>query len=516
MSEAIRKIIIAGGGTAGWITAAALRAGLAANVEILLIESEDIATIGVGEATIPTIRVFNEHVGIDEISFIRATNATFKLGIEFVGWGHEGNRYFHPFGDYGGTHEGIAAHQIWRRLNQAGEVTPLEAYSVGTQLAYAGKFFPPNPDPRSPMHDYSYAFQFDAGLYARFLREHCEKRGVSRINAKITGVNLRSENGYIDSLTLDDGRFEAADLFIDCTGFRALLLGEALGVPFVDWSKWLPVDRAWAVATSKPASPHMTPFTRSTALEAGWQWRIPLQHRTGNGHVFCSSYIDEQAALDTLLQNLDAPPLKEPRLLRFKTGHRQVYWEKNCVAIGLSTGFLEPLESTSINFIQNSAVRLLELFPSKRIDPYLRDEYNLRNQGSYDFVRDFIIAHYCLNDRSGELWRYCANMPIPDDLQWKLELYKRRGEVLVRKFDHFHEPSWISIYHGHGLRAEAYDPLADRIPLEGLSEIMRKRRDQIRQLVAKLPRHEDFIAKHCASEAALPNPHGCRSISASA
>lgn len=501
MSEPIRRIIIAGGGTAGWITAAALRTGLGAHVEILLIESEEIATIGVGEATIPTIRVFNEHVGIDELSFIRATEASFKLGIEFVGWGHEGNRYFHPFGDYGGTHEGIAAHQIWRRLNLAGDTTPLEAYSLGTQLAYAGRFFPPNPDPRSPMHDYSYAFHFDAGLYARFLRQHCEARGVKRLNAKITSVNLRPEDGYIDSLTLDHDRSEAADLFIDCTGFRALLLGEALGVPFIDWSHWLPVDRAFAVPTQRPASPHLTPFTRATAREAGWQWRIPLQHRTGNGHVFASAFTDEQTALDTLMQNLDAAPLKDPMPIRFKTGHRKVYWEKNCVAVGLSTGFLEPLESTSINFIQNSAVRLLELFPDKQIDPYLRDEYNLRNQGSYDYVRDFIIAHYCVNQREGELWRYCANMPLPDDLQWKMELYKRRGEVLVRKFDHFHEPSWISIWHGQGLRAAAYDPLADRLSLDALRDVMNKRRASIDGVVAKLPRHEDFIAQHCASEA---------------
>ncbi|MCR6660006.1 MAG: tryptophan 7-halogenase [Asticcacaulis sp.] len=500
MAEPIRKIIIAGGGTAGWMTAAALRTGLAQAVEILLIESEDIGTIGVGEATIPTIRLFNEHVGIDEASFIRATEATFKLGIEFQGWGHEGNRYFHPFGDYGGTHEGIAAHQIWRRLNLAGDPTPLEAYSVGTQMAYAGKFFPPNPDPRSPMHDYSYAFHFDAGLYARFLRQHCEQRGVRRLNAKISHVNLRGEDGYIDSLTLDDGRVETADLFIDCTGFRALLLGEALGVPFVDWSHYLPVDRAWAVPTAKPASPHLTPFTRSTAREAGWQWRIPLQHRTGNGHVFSSSHISEQAALDTLMQNLDAPPLKDPMLIRFKTGHRKAYWEKNCVAVGLATGFLEPLESTSINFIQNAAIRLLELFPARDIDPYLRDEYNLRNQASYDYVRDFIIAHYRLNSRDGELWRYCANMPIPDDLQWKLELYKRRGEVLVRKFDHFHEPSWISIYHGHGVRAAAYDPLTDRIPLETLDALMQKRREGIKRVVTQVPSHAEFIAKHCPSE----------------
>ena len=501
MPPFIERLIIAGGGTAGWMTAALLRSALPANVEIVLIESEDIAAVGVGEATIPTIRLFNRQIGVNDVAFVQATEATFKLGVEFVGWGHEGNRYFHPFCDYGDSFEGISAHQIWRRLNLAGDDAPLEAYSFGTQMAHDGRFVPTHPDPRSPFHNYSYAFHFDAGLYARFLRRHCEARGVRRLNAKITSVNLRPEDGHIDSLTLDDGRTEAADLFVDCTGFRALLLGEALGVPFVDWSGFLPVDRAWAVPTAKPASAEMTPYTRTTARDAGWQWRIPLQHRTGNGHVFSSAYIGEQAALDTLMENLDAAPLKDPMLIRFRTGHRRTYWEKNCVAIGLSSGFLEPLESTSINFIQNAAVRLLELFPQKQIDPCLRDEYNRRNQASYDYVRDFIIAHYCLNSRDGDLWRDCARMAIPDDLRWKIELFKRRGEVLVRQFDHFQEASWLSIYHGHGLRAAAYDPLIERIPLQTLRDVMRQRREFIRQTIVKAPRHEDFIRQHCASEA---------------
>lgn len=498
MAEPIRKIIIAGGGTAGWMSAAALKAGLGQTVDILLIESEDIATVGVGEATIPTMRVFNEHIGVNEAEFIRATEATFKLGVEFRNWGHKGHRYFHPFGDYGATHEGLAAHQIWRRLKAAGDDTPLEAYSLATQMAYAGKFFPPNPDPRSPMHDYSYAFHFDASLYAKFLRGHCEARGVKRRNAKITGVNQRGTDGHIESLTLDDDSVETADFFVDCTGFRGLLIEGALKAGYTDWSDYLPVDRAWAIPTAK--SDDLSPYTRSTAHTAGWQWRVPLQHRTGNGHVYSSRFMDDETARTVLLDNLDAAPLKDPMLIRFVTGHRNTFWDKNCICVGLSSGFLEPLESTSINFIQLGIIRLLELFPSREIDPLLRQEYNTRTLDAYEKVRDFIILHYCTNTRDEALWRYCAEMPLPDDLAYKMELYRRRGEVILRKYDHFAEPSWVSIYNGQGVISQAYDPLADRVPLDTLRDLMRKRREGIRQVVAQLPDHAAFIAQHCPSD----------------
>lgn len=498
MQGPIRRIIIAGGGTAGWMSAAALVTGLPRDTEILLIESEDIGTIGVGEATIPTMRVFNQHIGIDEAEFIRATEATFKLGIEFVDWGHVGNRYFHGFGDFGAMHEGLKPHQIWRRLKAAGETGSLEDYSLATQLAYAGRFFPPNPDPRSPMHDYSYAFHFDASLYARFLRAHCEARGVKRRNAKITGVNLKAENGFIESLTLDDGSVEPADFFVDCTGFRALLIGAALGQGYTDWSHWLPVDSAWAVPSR--ATGDITPYTRSTALAAGWQWRIPLQHRTGNGHVYASGLMDDGAARDLLLSNLDGEPLKDPMLIRFKTGHRNRFWDRNCICVGLSSGFLEPLESTSINFIQLGIIRLLELFPSRACEQLLVDEYNARTLESYERVRDFIILHYCQNQRTdSELWRQAAVMDIPDDLAYKIGLYGLRGEVVTRQYDHFSEPSWISIYNGQGLEPRSYDPLADRPSLDALSALMRQRRDTILGVVSKLPSHADFIAQHCAS-----------------
>ena len=499
MTKPIQRVIIAGGGTAGWMSAIALRAALPKAVEILLIESEDIGTIGVGEATLPTMRLFNDRVGIDEKAFIQATEATFKLGIEFVDFACEGNRYFHVFGDFGAPYEGLAAHQIWRKLTAAGDTYPLEAYSLATQMAEAGKFFPPNPDPRSPMHDYSYAFQFDASLYAKYLRTLAESRGVKRRNARITGVNLDSQNGHISSLTLDDGGVEAADFFIDCSGFRALLIGGALKVGYTDWSHYLPVDRAWAVPTGNPDG-GLTPYVTCTAREAGWQWRIPLQHRTGNGHVFSSRFMDEDRARDILLANLETPPLKDPMLLRFTTGYRNRFWEKNCVCVGLSSGFLEPLESTSINFIQSGILRLLELFPSSAPDPFLITEYNRRTLEAYERTRDFIIAHYHLNRREGgELWKYCAGMEIPEALSYKLELYRRRGEVVLEKYDQFLEPSWISILNGQEIIAEAYDPLADRVPLDTLRELMRQRREGIRRVVAQLPPHAEFIARHCPS-----------------
>lgn len=506
--EPIRKIIIAGGGTAGWMAAAALQTGLGRSVEILLIESDEIATVGVGEATIPPIRDFIQHVGIAEADFIRATEASFKLGIEFVGWGDAQNRYFHGFGDFGADHQAISAYHMWRRLREAGDDTPLEAYSLPTQLAYAHKFFPPNPDPRSPMHDYAYAYHFDAGLFARLLRSHCEARGVKRLNSRIAAVQLRPEDGYVSGLELEGGTTETADFFIDCTGFRGLIIHGALKVAFEDWSHWLPVDRAFAVPSQKSAS--LTPFTRATAHAGGWQWRIPLQHRTGNGHVFASGFVDEDVALDTLMQNVDAPALMDPKLIRFKTGCRTKIWEKNCLAVGLSSGFLEPLESTSINLIQSGIARFLEHFPGRDPEPALSREYNRSMRLSYERVRDFIILHYRLNTRPEDLWRYCASMPIPDELQHKLEVFARRGNVVMCEEDHFAKPSWVSIFNGQGLVSERFDPLIERLPIDEIRTLMRQRRETIARAVAQLPLHQAFIDRYCPSETTVGTVPGAR------
>ncbi|EGF93628.1 tryptophan halogenase [Asticcacaulis biprosthecium C19] len=502
MPEPIRKIVIAGGGTAGWMCAAALRTGVPAEVEITLVESEDIGIIGVGEATIPTIRDFNELIGLEEGDFVRRTEATFKLGIDFVGWGTKENRYFHGFGDFGAVHQGLEPHQMWRRLKAAGDPASLFDWSMPTQLAYAGKFFPPNPNPKSALRDYTYAFHFDASLYAAYLRELCEKRGVKRINARIANVGTNAETGFLTGLALDDGRFVDGDFFIDCTGFRGLLIEGALKAGYTDWSHWLPVDRAWAVPCARSGT--LTPYTSAMAHEAGWQWRIPLQHRTGNGHVFSSRFMDEQAAADVLLQNLDGKALKDPMLVRFLTGHRNRFWAKNCICAGLASGFLEPLESTSINLIQTAVVRFLEHYPDKGPSPVLEAEYNRKMQLSYERVRDFIILHYVLQSRDdGELWRYTRNMAMPDTLAYKIELFRARGIPLLYDYDHFHQPSWISVFVGQGLIPESYDPLVDRLPLDQVQSLMRQRREQIAAVAAKLPAHEDFIRAHCPSPSFL-------------
>ena len=500
MNQAIRHIVIAGGGTAGYMCAAHLSVSLPKNVRLTLVESEAIGTIGVGEATIPTIRNFNAHLGLDEMDFIRRCEATFKLGIEFRDWGCVGNRYFHGFGDFGADVEAIPAYHYWRRLRELGDTTPLSAYSLPEQLALAGKFFPPNPDPRSAMHAYSYAFQFDASLYAAFLRDFAVKRRLTRINARIDEVLQNGETGDITALKLDTGATLEADFFIDCTGFRGLLIEGALKAGFTDWGHWLPVDRAWAVPTEKSTG-GITPFTRATAHSAGWQWRIPLQHRTGNGHVFSTRYMDEETARQVLLDNLDAAPLKDPMLIRFKTGHRNRFWSHNCIALGLAGGFIEPLESTSISFIQNGVARFLDLYPRLGANPELADEYNRLTLQEYERTRDFIILHYHLNDRPEPLWRDCAAMDIPDTLRAKIALFRTRGHLSQREGDGFSAPSWTAIYDGLGLVSETYDPLVLRHSDADIRALMQRRREAITRVVSQLPNHDAFIAEHCAARA---------------
>ena len=506
MDSAIRHIVIAGGGTAGYMCAAHLSKSLPDDVRLTLVESEDIGTIGVGEATIPTIRHFNAHLGIDEIDFIRRCEATFKLGIEFCDWGRQGNRYFHGFGDYGADVDAIPAYHYWRRLRDLGDKTPLSAYSLPARLAAAGRFFPPNPDPRSAMHAYSYAFQFDASLYAVYLREYAIERRLKRINARIGEVAHDAESGDITALKLDTGETVEGDFFIDCTGFRGLLIEGALKVGFTDWSHWLPVDRAWAVPCEKPIQPDgtsagITPFTRATAREAGWQWRIPLQHRTGNGYVFSSRYTDEATARQTLLDTLDGAPMNDPMLIRFRTGHRNRFWSHNCICLGLSSGFIEPLESTSISFIQNGITRLLDLFPRRGANPELAAEYNRLTQIDYERTRDFIILHYHINDRPEPLWRDCAAMDIPDTLRAKIDLFRTRGHISQREGDGFAPPSWTAIYDGLGVVSDGYDPLVLRHADADIRQMMQGRLDAISRVAGQLPAHETFIAERCASPA---------------
>jgi tryptophan halogenase len=492
----VRRVVIAGGGTAGWMAAAALAAarlpGPDGDLEIALVESEAIGTVGVGEATIPPIRAFNAAVGLDEDDFIRATAATVKLGIEFRDWTGPGSAYFHGFGDYGPLVNG----QPWRasllRLGTAGRLDSLDPWSVPTVMARDDRFAPPEPDPRSVLSHYSYAWHFDAGLFARRLRRLAEACGVVRHEGRITAAP-QDDRGQVAALVLDDGRRIEGDLFVDCSGFRGLLIEGVLDAGYEDWSRWLPCDRAVALPCAAAAPPR--PFTVSAARPAGWRWRIPLQHRVGNGHVYASAFLDDDAALDDLLGQIEGAPLAEPNRLRFLAGRRREAWRGNVVAVGLAAGFLEPLESTSINLIQTGVGRLLELFPDRRMDPALAAEYNRRTAREMERVRDFIILHYHLAGRDdGELWRHCRATPPPDSLSDKIELFRARGEVALLEDESFREDSWTAVFTGLGVWPRSAAPRLEREPLEAVEQQARRFAALIRNAVAAVPPHANFLS----------------------
>ena len=494
MSEPIRKIVIVGGGTAGWMTAAPLAQRLGKTCEIELIESPDIGTIGVGEATLPTIRYYNRSLGLDGADFIKKTQATFKLGIEFCDWGHIGNRFFHGFGDFGPRIDNRSPHHHWLRLRAEGDTTPFEDWSMSTVMARYNKFMPPTEGTPSPLNAFSYAFQFDAGLYARFLRDYAMQRGTRRTEGKVVDVQLRSNDGFIDSLLLDDGCVVSGDLFIDCSGFRGLLIEGAMKAGFEDWTPYLPCDSAQAVPCRRVEP--LTPYTRSTAHASGWQWRIPLQHRTGNGHVYCSGFIGDEDAGKTLMNSLDGEALDDPRQLRFTTGRRRKSWVKNCIAVGLSSGFVEPLESTSIQLIENGVGRIIEYFPDRTCDANLADEYNRQMQAHYERVRDFIILHYKLTARDdSDFWRYCRDMAIPDSLEHQIETFKRSGRVVIYDPEGFTEPSWLALYLGLGVIPQGHDPFVDTMDLAQLRSHFLRVRQSVSSAVKTLPTMSHYIAQ---------------------
>jgi tryptophan 7-halogenase len=501
MSEQrIRRVVIAGGGSAGWMTAAGMTRLLRRKVdEIVLVESSEIGTVGVGEATLPTIRFFNASLGLDEIDFIRRTDASFKLGIEFLDWSSPGRSFFHGFSDFGPPVRGISAHQLWLKTRSAGDETSYENFSITSTAARLNRFAPPLPNRDSVLGSYSYGFHFDATLYAAYLRGYAESRGVRRIDARIVDVRLRAENGHIEELVLDDGRKLGGDLFIDCSGFASLLIGRALQAEFEDWSRWLPCNRAFAVPCESGGD-GLTPYTRSTARKAGWQWRIPLQHRVGNGHVFCDAFTTEEEARDTLLANLDGKPLADPRLIKFTTGRRRAAWTKNCVAVGLSCGFLEPLESTSLHLIEIGVGRLIELFPDRDIEPRLADEYNRLMSRSFESIRDFIILHYHASQRDEELWRHCRSMAIPDALRHQLELFRAGGQVALYDSGAFAEPSWVSIYFGQRIWPRRHDPMADLIADTELDRELERRRRIVEGAARSLSEHRQFIGRFCQAQ----------------
>lgn len=490
--NAVKKVVIAGGGTAGWVAAAALGKRLNGLIEVVLVESEDIGTVGVGESTIPPVQLFHNLLGIDEQEFMRATDATFKLGISFENWGQVGDQYIHPFGTTGkGSFLADFQHYYLHGL-QLGIDAPLGDYCYELQAAQAHKFG------KTDNSSISYAYHLDAGRYARFLRRFSEAQGVSRIEGKIAEVR-QHPNGDIRSLLLESGQELEGDLFIDCTGFRALLIEQTLQTGFEDWSHWLPCDSAVVVQTGSAES--LPPYTRAMAHDAGWQWRIPLQHRVGNGLVYASDYLSEQQAGERLLGNLETPALMEPRTLRYQTGRRKLFWNKNCVALGLSSGFIEPLESTSIYLFMNGIIRLLRLFPYNGVTQSLIDEYNQQSVSELEKIRDFIILHYHQTERDdSEFWRYCRNMSIPDSLAHRMALFREGAHAFQTGEELFRLESWTHVMLGQRLLPKSYQKIVTTLSEQQLTQHLQGIRRTISQVVARLPGHADFIRRYCPAE----------------
>jgi len=505
----IRRIVIVGGGTAGWMSAAALSKLLLRDEglgrwEIELVESDEIGIIGVGEATIPAIKAFNTAVGISEDEFLRETQGTFKLGIEFVNWGALGQRYFHGFSPIGQPLDGIAFHHHWLRLREAGLAAELDEYSINNMAPRRARFMRPRADMAgSPLAEIAHAFHFDAGRYARYLRRLGEQRGVTRTEGRIQSVQRDGESGLLTGLTLADGRVVQGDFFLDCSGLHALLIDKTLGVSFEDWTHWLPCDRAQAVPCESAAT--LLPYTRSIAHGAGWQWRIPLQHRIGNGHVYSSAFIGDDEAAATLLSHLDGQPLAPPRVIRFRTGRRKTPWVGNCLALGLSSGFLEPLESTSIHLVQSAITRFMDLFPHGRLDGADIAEYNRQAEFEMQRIRDFIVLHYKLTARGDtEFWNYCRTMPVPDTLQAKLELFASNARIYREGTELFTEASWLQVMLGQGLTPRGHHPLAGQRALAQVQAWADNLREVTRRCVDVMPPHADFIAANCAASATTP------------
>lgn len=501
------RVLIVGGGTAGWMTAAALSRVLPLQVaRIRLVESQEIGTVGVGEATVPHIRFFNARLGFDEADFMARTRATFKLGIEFRNWSRIGDAYIHPFGAFGRElgampfhkpglfHQPAPFHQYWVRARQAGLARTIEDYSLPIMAARQDKFAHPDEDVTSALATYSYAYQFDASLYAAYLRAYAEARGVMRSEGRIVDVTRHPESGFVTSVTLAGGERIAADLYVDCSGFRGLLIEQALGAGYDEWTRWLPCDRAWAVPCAS-AGP-LTPYTRATAHQAGWFWRIPLQHRVGNGHVYSSAFTSDGEALDALLAQLESAPAMEPKQLRFVTGKRRRQWSKNVVAIGLASGFLEPLESTSIHLIQLAIGYLIDLFPDRGFDPVNEAEFNRIMSLEYERVRDFLILHYHATERDDSaFWDYCRTMDIPDSLAYRMELFRQRGVVARYREGMFLDASWLAVLFGQHQMPLQYDPACDRLPEALLAEQLARIHEDYSAAIATMPDHAAFLGR---------------------
>lgn len=504
---AIERVVIVGGGTAGWMTAAALAKSLPSQVRITLVESSEIGTVGVGEATIPSIRTFNDILGVDESEFLRETKATFKLGIEFVGWNKPDDVYFHPFGEHGRHTDEFRFPQLWYRLRHEAsqgrcpDPGPISDYNICSVAAGLGRF-DTDMSVQNAVAPLRYAYHLDASLYAAFLRRYAEARGVVRIEGRIEACRRRELDGFISEVVFTDGRSVGGDLFIDCSGFRGLLIHEELKAGFDDWSDLLPCDRA--VAIGSELTGELFPFTRASADTAGWRWRIPLQHRTGNGYVFSSRHISADEATARLLSQLEGKPIGDPRVISFNTGLRDKMWVKNCVAVGLAAGFIEPLESTSIHLIQTAIAKILIFFPDKQFAQADIDAFNRATREEYEAVRDFIILHYCATERADSaFWNERRVMPLPVKLESRIDLFRSKGRIFRHQVELFADDSWLAVMMGQGIVPRGYDPLVDKIPLAQLSQNVAALRHVTAQAVSAMPKHQTYLMRHQRVD--LPN-----------
>ena len=490
----MKKVVVLGGGTAGWMSAALVKKLMGTSIEVELVESDDIASIGVGEATIPPIRLFNSALGINEAEFLRETKATIKLGIKFEHWKNTKESYFHTFGAAGKSSPFCHFHHYLKRAQDAGLENHLWDYDLNYLCALQGKFA--QIKSKEPIIDIPYAFHFDAGLYAQFLRRFSERIGVTRTEGIVASVKQCDSSGDVIKLVLENGEEITGDLFIDCSGFRGLLIQQTLNTGYENWGHWLPCDRAVAVPSKR--FDETLPYTRSIAHPGGWQWRIPLQHRNGNGLVYSSNHYSDEQAKALLLANIESEPLAEPKVIKFTTGRRRKQWHKNVIAIGLSSGFLEPLESTSIHLIQSAIVRLIHMFPQNGISEAQVDEYNRQSKVEFEQIRDFIILHYHVNQRGdSQLWRDLRAMEIPESLKNKIKLFKESGKIFREQSDLFNEGSWLQVMLGQGIEPEDYHPMANEMPLEQLNLMLEKIRKIKLEPLSKLPSHDEYLRNFC-------------------
>ena len=494
MKDKINKVVIVGGGTAGWMSAALLSRLLGSQLDIELVESEDIGIVGVGEATIPPIQTVNAALGLDEAEFLRETRASIKLAIKFENWRVPGEGYFHTFGAPGRSQAFCHFHHFWVRAQQAGDTSSIWDYDLNYLCATAGKFA--KLEVNDPIWEMQYAYHFDAGLYGQYLRRYSERRGVRRTEGLIEDARLDPESGDVTALVLKGGGEVAGDFFIDCSGTRGLLISQALGTEYDDWGHWLPCDRAMAVPSERFET--TLPYTRAIAHPAGWQWRIPLQHRNGNGLVYSSQHYSDDEAAEILLGNLDSKPIADPKIIPFRTGRTAKQWNRNVVAVGLSSGFLEPLESTSIHLIQSAITRLITLFPHAGVTRELTDEYNRQSRFEFEYIRDFIILHYHLNERDdSDFWRHVREMEVPERITEKMDLFRATGILTKENLDIFLEPSWLQVMVGQGIMPQDYHPLADTLTDEQLEDKLEKTRQTKMQPMDRIPSHDEFLEVYC-------------------